>query len=45
VETTAPLRFPISLLNRAAQHAYRWFPSYREMPDRIRRLEADAHRP
>ncbi len=38
VETTMPLRFPLSVLNRFVQHQYRYHPSHREMPARVAEL-------
>lgn len=38
VETVMPLPFPVSLLNRFVQHQYRFHPSHRAMPDRVRAL-------
>lgn len=39
IETAMPLRFPLSWLNRFTQLQYRFFPSFRQMPDRVRELE------
>lgn len=38
VETVMPLRFPLSVVNRFVQHQYRFHPSHRSMPDRVRAL-------
>ena len=35
VEIAQPLSFPLSAVNRSAQYAYRWHPSYRRMNQRI----------
>lgn len=35
VEIPQPLPWPVSGLNRLAQYAMRWHPSYRELPERV----------
>lgn len=40
VETIMPLKFPLAILNRFVQHQYRFHPSHRAMPDRVRALAA-----
>ena len=44
IETAMPLRFPLSSINRFVQYQYRFFPSFREMPDRVRELERERVR-
>jgi len=39
IETAMPLPFPLSLLNRLVQYLFRYFPSFQQMPDRVRQLE------
>jgi beta-hydroxylase len=41
IETAMPLPRPLSWLNRLVQYQYRFFPSYRDMPERVRELERE----
>jgi beta-hydroxylase len=41
IETAMPLRAPLSWLNRVVQYQFRFFPSFRDMPDRVRALERE----
>lgn len=41
IETAMPLRFPFSVLNRLVQYQFRFFPSFRDMPERVRELELE----
>lgn len=41
IETAMPLRPPLSWLNRIVQYQFRFFPSFRDMPDRVRALERE----
>ncbi len=41
IETAMPLRAPLSWLNRIVQYQFRYFPSFRDMPDRVRALERE----
>lgn len=42
VETVMPLAFPLSVLNRFVQRQYRFHPSHRGMPERVRALARTA---
>jgi ornithine lipid ester-linked acyl 2-hydroxylase len=44
IETEMPLPRPLSWLNRFVQYQYRFFPSFRQMPDRVRELERQRAR-
>ncbi len=44
IETAMPLRPPLSWLNRVVQYQFRYFPSFRDMPDRVRALERERVR-
>lgn len=44
IETEMPLRRPLRWLNRLVQYQFRFFPSFRQMPDRVRELEAQKAR-
>lgn len=44
MELVAPLRFPLSVVNRFVQWTYRAFPSYLGLPDRVVALEARGRR-
>jgi ornithine lipid ester-linked acyl 2-hydroxylase len=41
IETEMPLRRPLRWLNRFVQYQYRFFPSFKAMPDRVRELERE----
>ncbi|HYF46494.1 MAG TPA: aspartyl/asparaginyl beta-hydroxylase domain-containing protein [Acidimicrobiales bacterium] len=41
IETEMPLRPPLRWLNRFVQYQYRFFPSFKAMPDRVRELERE----
>jgi beta-hydroxylase len=41
IETEMPLRWPLRWLNRFVQYQYRFFPSFKAMPDRVRELEKE----
>lgn len=45
IETAMPLRPPLSWLNRLVQYQFRFFPSFRQMPDRVRQLEEERTLP
>ncbi len=38
VEICQPLPLPLSAVNRLTQYLYRWYPSFRQMPERVTRL-------
>ena len=42
IETAMPLRQPLATVNRWVQHQFRHFPSFRTMPDRVRKLARDG---
>ena len=44
IETAMPLPFPVSVLNRLVQYQFRFFPSFQQMPDRVRELERQRDR-
>jgi beta-hydroxylase len=41
IETEMPLPRPLCWLNRFVQYQYRYFPSFKAMPDRVRELEKE----
>lgn len=41
IETAMPLPRPLSWLNRLVQYQFRFFPSFKDMPDRVRALERE----
>lgn len=44
IETAMPLPRPLCWLNRVVQYQFRYFPSFRDMPDRVRALERELVR-